>query len=199
MMKPVKDYNEKELLLLVAEGNENAFRQLFHCYKEKIYSVALRISKSQTSAEELLQDIFLIIWLKREHLSQIEDFDSYLFIVARNEAYRAFKRLATEKRIAEETIKSIPLLHRETEETIALNDYSNLLIKAIDKLPPQQKKVYALIKEQGYTREQAAQILQIGAETVKTHMERAMKTIRTYCSTELQVALIALALTQTLP
>lgn len=192
-MQSIKNYNERDLLLLIAEGNEQAFRQLFHHYKEKIYSVALRITRSETRAEELLQDIFMIIWLKRAHLPQLEDFNAYLFIVARNESYRELKKIAKEKKIAGgELSEDILMYEIETDKEISLQDYNALIQKAVAQLPQQQKAVYKLIKEKGLTREQTAQAMHINSETVKSHLAKAMKAIRAYCIAGCRPALIAL-------
>lgn len=178
-MTNIPPYNQEELLSLVAEGDEKAFRQLFDHYESKIYSVALRITKSSVNAEELLQDIFLRVWLRRDQLSGIRDFDAYLFTIARNEAYKALKKIAIEKKRSGGALSDDLLLyHTETEEAITMQDYTAVLRNAVEKLPPQQKQVYQLIREQGLTREQAAGMMHISSETVKTHLERAMKTIR---------------------
>jgi RNA polymerase sigma-70 factor (ECF subfamily) len=195
-MELVNDYNERDVLRLVAQGDDHAFRQLFHHYKSKIYSVALKITKSETHAEELLQDVFLIIWLKRESLSQITDFASYLFIVARNEAYRTLKA-AVKRRGSEQITEEVNLHRVDTDDPISLHEYQVVLQKAIERLPPQQKHVYKLIREEGYTREQTAEIMAIGSETVKTHLAKAEKAIRAFCQAQFEMALIAFMLIQT--
>lgn len=200
-MEQVKDYNEKDLLLRIAQGDEQAFSEIFDRYSAKIYSVALRITRSQASAEELLQDTFLIVWLRREQLSTIQDFDAYLYIIARNAAYRTLKRIARQQGNIDISSKDgsmddLLFNDNKTEEDISFRDLNAQLQMAIAKLSPQQKQVYHLIKELGYSREQAAQALGISAETVKTHLDRAMKSIRAFLMADLKLALLALASVQ---
>ena len=84
--------NETTLLRDVAEGDGKAFRLLFERYWRSVYGVALAFTKSPGLAEEMVQDIFLRIWLKREKLSDVEKFDDYLFIVARNHIFNKLKK-----------------------------------------------------------------------------------------------------------
>jgi RNA polymerase sigma-70 factor (ECF subfamily) len=187
-----ENYTADEILGRVSNGDEDAFRKLFHLYKEKIYTVAFKLTKSEISAEELLQDVFLIIWLRKERLSEVQDFESYLFIVTRNQAYKTIKALAAQKKKSREAQSGLPIFHRETEETISLKEANAILRKAIEKLPSQQRQVYTLIKEQGYTREQTAQELQIHPETVKTHLAKALKSIRAFCMANFDVLIVLL-------
>ena len=66
--------NEKDLLLQVSRGDEVAFTQLFNTYRNKIFTVARKLTESETAAEEILQDAFLKIWLKRDKLPEVNDF-----------------------------------------------------------------------------------------------------------------------------
>ena len=171
--------NERALLMLVASGDENAFRQLFHFYKKKIYTIALKVTRSEIKAEELLQDVFLIIWIKREHLKDVDDFQSYLSAITRYESYRAIKAAAKEKK-KKEYLDVQEIIYTHIEEKISIQEYNAFLQTALDKLTAQQQQVYRLIKEQGLTREEAAEAMQLSPQTVKTHLAKAMKTLRAY-------------------
>jgi RNA polymerase sigma-70 factor (ECF subfamily) len=179
----VPPYNEQAILAKVAEGDEQAFRQLYEYYDSKVYGAALAITQEQTSAEEVVQDAFLTIWLRREQLSEISDFTAYFFTVVRNAALKAFKRNARQKNQLE--IDSIrEPLDDQTRQMINVNDYNSALQKAIDRLPSQQRQVYRLIKEEGCTREEAAQAMKIQPDTVKFHLKVATKTIRAFMVSE---------------
>ena len=172
-------YNERALLVQVAAGDENAFRQLFHYYKKKIYSIALKVTRSETKAEELLQDVFMIIWIKRDHLKTVNDFQSYLSAITRYESYRAIKAAAKEKK-RNEQLDEQEIFYTHVEEKISIEEFNAFLQTAISALPAQQQQVYKFIKEQDLTREQTAEAMQLSPETVKAHLAKAMKTLRAY-------------------
>jgi RNA polymerase sigma-70 factor (ECF subfamily) len=136
-----KLYDESRLLSLLSEGSEYAFTQIFDRYKDCIYSVAYKILKSHLMAEEIVQDVFMKIWIKRSELSDINRLDAYLFIVARN---LTFDRL---KRLAYETSAKTHLFENEktdddADHRIRRHQCERILGEAISRLPAQQKRVY---------------------------------------------------------
>jgi len=179
-MESANDYNEQVLLPMVASGNELAFLKLFNHHKRKVYTVLLAITRSAECAEELLQDVFIIIWKRREHLLEVDCFESYLFIIARNKSYKALKKTAMEKKKAA-AFRPETLHHNDALESIFAAECQQLLHNAINGLSPQQKQVYQLIKIEGLSREQSARVMHIHPETVKAHLAKAVKFIRAYC------------------
>jgi RNA polymerase sigma-70 factor (family 1) len=179
-------YNEEEIIALIIQGDEAAFAILFENYRDKIYSVVYKLTHSTTVAEEIVADVFLKIWLKRNDLGAIQNFDAYLFTIARNDVYKVLKVTAKNYKVSELTDANSLQTKNDTEDYLMDKEYSSLLQKAIDRLPQQQKQVYQLIKVQDMKREAVANILQIQPETVKFHLAQAMKNIRSFCMIHLK-------------
>ncbi len=171
-------HNETELLRLTAEGDESAFTKLFAHYQDRIYSIAFKLIKSNIVAEEIVQDVFLKIWLKRADLNNIQNFSAYLFVVTRNNAYKVLKGIAQNYKVIMLSDEDQTLAHNDPAELLIEKEYSLLLQNTIDRLPKQQRQVYYLVKDQGFKRDEVAQKLQIQPETVKFHLAQAMKNIR---------------------
>jgi RNA polymerase sigma-70 factor (ECF subfamily) len=174
-------HNEKELLQLISGGDENAFGAVFDHYRNKIYGVALKLTHSTTVAEEIVEDVFLKIWIRRASLNEIENFSAYLFTIARNETYKILKQIAKNYKIVLLSENNESLVHNNTEDYLINKEFTSLLQKAIDRLPHQQKQVYKLMKEEDLKRGEVAELLHLQPETVKFHLAQAMKNIRTYC------------------
>lgn len=187
-------YTEQELLRLVTEGDRNAFTQIYNNYRNKIYSIAFELTESTTVAEEIVQDTFLKIWVKRESLLEVEHFRAYLFTITRNYVFTALKRIARKESIEVSVIQDAPLYENDTEDRVLNNEYTRILQAAIDRLPEQQKQVYNLIKKEGLKREEAAAALHLSPETVKTHLAQAMRSIRTYCLARLDISIALIIL-----
>ena len=187
-------YNEFEILKLVAEGNKNAFTQIYNNYRNKIYSIAFELTESTGVAEEIVQDVFLKIWMKRESLHEVEHFRAYLFTITRNYVFTALKRLARKEKIEVNAMEGAPLYYHDTEDRVLNNEYTRILQAAIDRLPEQQRQVYNLIKKEGLKREEAATALQLSPETVKSHLAQAMRSVRTYCLSRLDVSIALIIL-----
>lgn len=180
-------YNEQEIIRSITHGDEHAFAKLFEHYRDKIYGVALKLTHSTTVAEEITEDVFLKIWLRRSALSEIENFSAYLFTIARNETYKILKQIAKNYKIVLLAENCEAVAHENSEEYLIGKDYASLLQKAIDRLPHQQKQVFRLIKQEQLNRQEVAEILQIKPETVKFHLAQAMKNIRAFCMLHLNL------------
>jgi RNA polymerase sigma-70 factor (family 1) len=171
-------HNELETIRLVTQGDEKAFAILFYHYKDKLYTYALRLTDEAELAEEMVQDVFLKIWINRAELKKIDSIDAYLFTIIRNQSYNAIKKRAHEAVILKELSFNMTEMQNSTEETVIVNNYQTLLQKVVSQLPPQQKLIYDLSRSQGLKHEEIAQQLQISKNTVKVHLVKALHTIR---------------------
>jgi RNA polymerase sigma-70 factor (family 1) len=187
-------YAENELLKLVAGGDRIAFTQLYNNYRNKIYSIAFELTESTAVAEEIVQDVFLKIWVKRNTLDEVTHFRAYVFTITRNYVFTALKRIARKESIEVNAVQGAPLYYHDTENRVLNNEYSRILQAAIDRLPEQQRQVYNLIRKEGYKREEAAAALHLSPETVKSHLAQAMRSIRTYCLARLDVSIALIIL-----
>jgi RNA polymerase sigma factor (sigma-70 family) len=87
-------HNEHELLQLILKGDEFAFAKLFEFYKDSVYGIAFKVTRSTIIAQEIVQNVFLKIWQRRESLHEIQNFSAYLFAITRNDVYKALKVIA---------------------------------------------------------------------------------------------------------
>lgn len=171
------EYDEKALLAKVAAGNEAAFRLLFDAYRNRLYFYIFRLTLSKEVAEDILQDTFLKIWLNRDNLNQVEHFNAYLFKVGQNAVLTGMRRKAVEASIInnkqeQNTQQLIP------DQQLHFKQVKATLQEAIEALPPQQKKVFLLRREEGRRIDEIANLMNISGLTVKKHLTAAQKTIR---------------------
>ena len=178
-------YEEKPLLTRVSLGDETAFGILFHTYHNKLGSYILKLTESFPLTEEIVQDVFLTIWQQRATLGDINRFEPYLFVIARNRAFNCLKQMARE-RLRQEEWASHLRDEPDAEEYIESWDgYKTLIDQAVNQLPPQQKKVYQLHNQQNMGYPDIALQLGLSATTVKKHMSLALRKIRDYVSSHM--------------
>lgn len=190
--------NEKELLLRVAEGDESAFKDLFHLWKDKLYFFVLRITHSSEMAEDILQDIFVKIWTHRTQLNTIQHFDAYIYKMSQNQAISGIKRMAQEALILSELKKEQGSAELVTDDAVISRELSRSFQTILHKLPTQQRLVYTMTHIHGLKHEEVAQRLKISASTVKNHMTRALYTIRQELMQHYQMIIIYMLLTRVL-
>lgn len=185
-MLDINSHTEKELLRLAADGDEAAFIKLFNSYKNKLYSFLLRITKSEEQSLDFVQDVFMKLWINKAQLSTIDNFSSYIFRAAQNRAINCFKRSMTEYCI----LKKKPVAAMVDDSIEANLEYKLLQIKlneVVKKLPPQQRLVYILSREQGLKHEEIATKLNLSISTVKNHMVQALKTIKEFLRNNMEL------------
>lgn len=170
---------EKELLLHVARGSEQAFRQLFMRYHQWLISHIFRLTGSMAQAEEVAQDVFLKLWMNREVLAGIHNFKPYLFVLSRNHAVNVLKETIKERMRRQEWEKEHAPQPLNNEEEQTVTRYT-LLDEAIDQLPPQQRKVYLLSRYEQLTYTEISGRMNISRETVKKYIQIAVASITTF-------------------
>lgn len=178
-MEGIGDYTEKELLIMLSKGNEQAFTTLFYNYKNKLYSFLLHFTGSSSIAEDVLQEIFLKVWKNRQMFSEIENFSAYLYKMAQNDAINGLKRQSRSHFILAK-IDGSKSITQSNEDILAAKEVTELMQQAVNRLPAQQRRVYELSRNAGLTYDQIAEQLHISASTVRNHMVQALKTIREF-------------------
>jgi RNA polymerase sigma factor (sigma-70 family) len=186
----IPNYNEKELLLKVAEADEAAFRELYLHWQPLLATFILRITKSRESTAEIIQDVFLKIWLTREALNEVENFKSYLFIISRNHALNAFQKSMREVKRIDQLGRSISRESNEIDENKLV--HLTLVDEAIDHLTERRKQVYLLHRHQKLTYIQIGDQLGISRESVKTHLELAIKSITQYLKDRMSTLILVI-------
>jgi len=172
-------YDEKAIIAKIAVGDEPAFRAFFDLYKERFYAVALKMTRSDEVAEDIVQDVFMHIWTKRESIVHVENPSSYFFTCVYRRVYQYYRKMALEKKLLQGVSPGKECVNT-TEEMILAHESENLVSKAIAKLPPQQQMVFKLSKQEGLSREDIACQLHISPNTVKNHLSNAIKFIQIF-------------------
>ncbi len=176
-MSAKKPYDEKKILQLVAQSSTYAFTQVYEFYRPRIYRVALKFLRSQEMSEEIVQDVFLKIWLKRTLMTDVLNFDSFIFSVTKHAVLDAMDKLAVEAKARKELSYELKL-SKNADEALIEKQYDQVVWELVDQLPPQQKKIFRMVKVDCMSHEAIGRQLKLSKDTVKAHMKRALITLR---------------------
>ena len=179
---PIND--EKKLILLLGESDKDAFTEIFDYYRDRIFSRTMRFLKSQALAEEIVQDVFLKIWLKRSELQHVQSLHAYISSMANNLIIDRLKNLSYETTARNELSKRQRYIE-DTDYLLRQHEYQQLIQDAINLLPTQQKQVYELAKIAGMNQQSIAEKMHLSKLTVKKHMAKALQFIRRYINSHL--------------
>lgn len=162
----------------IARGDERAFAQFYYRYQDIVAKHAFRILKDREQTREIVQDVFVGLWQKHHLFVDITDLDAYVFIATKNSCLASIRTRIREKGKIEawkEEQTDLHLVPDEHPSTV----YA-LLDRAIDELPPQQRKVYLLSRHDRKKYAEIAKDLNISRETVKKYLQLANQSIQSY-------------------
>lgn len=184
--------DEKELVALLQKGDKGAFGELYHRYKHKLYYNFRKLVKSESQAEELLQQLFVKIWENRLSLDPDKVFKAYLFRVAENMVYDFFRKASRDKNMGATLMTVATENYSHIEEAIYSKEREALVYRAVASLPPQRRHVFTLCKLEGKTYEEVSVELGISTSTINDHIVKATRSVREYLFLSKEFALLFL-------
>lgn len=174
-------HSDLELFRLTAEDDEEAFRELFDKYVPKMRPVVRAIVGMEAPVKDIIQDVFLLIWISRQKLPEVLSPESWIFRIVHYESYKWLRRRAVREK-TNERFNNLPnfLPSNPTEEYTSFEETARLLREAVAGLPPQAQKIYRLRRESDMKIDEIAVALGLAPQTVKNTLTRALQAIQRY-------------------
>ena len=189
-LSETKTINNKLLVAKLVEGNEKAFSALFNMYCNDVYAYSLSMLKNQVLAEEIVQDAFVKIWLRRETLKSVENFGKYMYVICRNKTLDELKKIANQK-LSHTRLEKVLVEESEVELLDNPTDvYRQMIEDAVSKLPEQQRRVYMLSRYDRLKNVEIAQKLGLSESTTKKHLQLAVKFIQSSLSSKVTISIV---------
>ncbi|MBC8985624.1 RNA polymerase sigma-70 factor [Pedobacter sp. N36a] len=190
-------HDEQKWLSSLKGGDRTAFDVIYKFYGNRIYSRVLSMIKLTEVTDELVQDVFLKVWEKREDINESLSFQGWLYRIAENIVLDYYRRLALDLKMRKHMLETYAELYNQTEDYILNKERSQLLDKALQQLPPQRQLIFRLCRLEGKSYEEAASLLNISTSTVSNQLVKATKNIKDYVffnSKEFIIFMVALYL-----
>jgi RNA polymerase sigma-70 factor (family 1) len=174
--------NESLLVKSLSKGNLLAFNTLYGEYSGRLYRFATGYLKSGEEAEELVQEVFTIIWERRHELKEELSFKSFLFTIAFNIIRKHFRTRAylTEYIINEKGDD----LDMKTSQDITYNSLYQYINELVNQLPPKRREIFIKSRFEGLTIKEISEKLNISHKTVENQLTDALRFIRTNLNKE---------------
>lgn len=194
-MLPNSTYTDEQLFQLLQSGDEKVFELIYERYHRSVYAYLLGFLKDTTLAEELTHEVFIKIWNIRGQVQLHTSFSSYLFRICHNKAINALEKIAADNKLRKRVLDHLQTLSSyHIQDPVALKEYDQLLENALEILPPQRRKVFQLCREEGKTYDETAAQLGISRNTVKEHMVKAQKALRSFLDEKGEIAFLLLVI-----
>lgn len=174
--------DESLLVHNLAKGNLLAFNTLYKEYSGRLYRFALGYLKSKDEAEELVQEVFTIIWEKRKDLKKELSFKSFLFTIAFNIIRKHFRTKAYLTDYLKTEMGDD--LDMQTSQKITYDSLYRFITELVNQLPPKRKEIFIKSRFNGLTIKEISEEMQISHKTVENQLTDALKFLRTNLNKE---------------
>lgn len=190
-MLPGKEYQmwpDTELLELLRLDDRKAFEMLYNKYSGKVYHVAYNLFRDKDVCEDLVQELFIDLWTKRNKLN-ISSLEWYLKVAIKN---RVLMYIRTQKATLD--LSAIAMLTEKysTDSKLMQNDISHLLEEGVERLPEKCRQIFTLSRNEYLSNKEIASRLNISVKTVENQMTIALRYLRTGLSDYLPLIIAAL-------
>ena len=177
--------SEKDFILLLQKGDQQAFKQLVNTWQNMVYNTVLSIVQDSQEAEDVSQEVFIQVYQSIKNFRGDAKLSTWLYRVSVTKALDAERKKKSKKRIA--NLRSWVGLGEKEEEAVHFHhpgvqldnkERAALLFKAMQKLSDNQRIAFTLIKAEGLSYEETADIMNITVKAVEALMHRAKENLR---------------------
>lgn len=172
-------YTDEQLIQQMAEGDQQAFTQVYRRYWEDLFITAAKALRGKKEAEDVVQDVLLSLWNRRNELNIQGSLTAYLHTSVRYKCIHYIEKNITRHdylvQLAEVgTNTTLP----NAEINLNLKEMQQTINKAVAKMPPKMKEVYKLSRQENLSYKEISDYMSISVETVKKHIQNALQLIR---------------------
>lgn len=167
-----------ELVSFVRQGDAKAFHELYLQFATKILRTCKKMYLNHQDAEEIVQEVFLKVWEKREGLDSSLSFNAYLFTIMRSSIFKRSRKQALDIAYQQYQLNYGVQVSCNTEEEIEYQELKHFSEKAIASLPKGQQEVFKLKFSEHLTAEEIAGRLHLSKRTVENQLYKATKKLK---------------------
>lgn len=172
--------DEREVVIRLINGDEDAFCELYSAYKNRLLYFAMKFVKSRDFAEDIFQDVFTNIWQGRRFINPDASFSSYLHTIVRNRILNQLRDMEVENTLKRHILSQAIDYTDESQDGIIANDLKKIIDDALERLTPRQREVFNMSREANMSHQEIADALGISVNTVQEHISLSLRTIRAY-------------------
>lgn len=168
-----------DLLTLLRENDVKAFKEIYDKYWHKLFVIAVQKLPSKEDAGDLVQDLFLQIWKKRNDLNISGSLDAYLFISLKNRIFSFYKKTQTEKRTHLTIVdKTSSVSNADPETLLVAKELQGVVEIEILSMPEKMRNVFELSRNKNLCSQTIANHLSLSDQTVRNQISSALKRIK---------------------
>ncbi len=165
----------------IRDSDRKAFAELFDAMSDRLVHYARGITRDEASAYDVLQDVFLKVWERRQQLNPDSSLQSLLYTMTRNASLNVNRRkgyLVTDEHIVESGALGLKGPAVSSEEELDAKNLSEHIHQWIEELPQRRREAFVLSRRHDMTHKEISEIMGLSERTVNTHIFLALKHLR---------------------
>lgn len=171
-------FGDVQLVAMLKAGDHTAFAEILNRYFTLLFSFAYRRLEDREQARDLVQDVFVTIWEKREQLVIEGILEAYLVLTIKNRVLDYYRHTKVSRAYIEKLGAYLNDPNNNTDHLVRHNDLNALIEREIAALPEKMRLVYELSRKQSMNRQEMSEHLKMPENTVKTNLQRALRILR---------------------
>jgi len=168
-----------DLLHRLKQGDKQAYEKIYFTFSKELLYAAYKKTGDKIVAEELVQNIFISLWEKRQEL-QVDNLQAYLFGALKLSVMNHIRRLVIQNKYMEYQTLTYTEDHQDTANLVDLHDLSSIIEESINSLPEKTQEVFRLSRYQHQSTKDISTELKISEKAVEYHITRSIKRIKEY-------------------
>lgn len=184
MKSDIKYVLEADLIRQLSLGEQDSYKILFHRYYMRVFLFVKGFVKSESLAEDIAQNIFMKLWIRRETLYG-NSINNLLFTIAHNEVKDYFRSYYyTHRDTFDENSDSSMVVDDDADvlEQVEVNAMSDMVSRSVEALSERRRQIFRMSRQDNMSNKEIAAIFGISVRTVEKHIEVALKQIREHIS-----------------
>lgn len=164
----------------ISDGDEHAFEIFVTHYGPQLELAIFQAVKSNLPVRDIMQDVFLSIWIAREKLETLESPRTWLFRMAYYRSYTWLRKQGIRDKVHGRIANSSASHGNPVEENNTFEETRKFIQEAVGQLAPRAKEIYSLSREQNLSIDEIARQLNLSPQTVKNTLSSALQKIRAH-------------------
>jgi RNA polymerase sigma-70 factor (ECF subfamily) len=173
-----QEVDDNLLISRIRNDSVEAFEVLYDRYKKKLYYFSYKYLKDHSDTEELVQAVFVSIWEHRKTLNDSLSIKNYIYRSAVNNIYNRIKKKVIHDKYVEHSIQRMDHSVNQTFDQIYYQDLKESIDSIVSTVPPQQQKIFHLIRYEDHSHKEIAEKLNLSVRTVENQIYRVIKIIK---------------------
>jgi len=171
-------FNIEDIIRRLKKDDKSAVDELFSYYYPRLYHFSKSILKIETDIDDILQEVFVKIWLNRQKISNVATFNAYIFTITKNEVLNLIRSSLKDHTFKDELYHRSVAEEYQTQNQLEFDEIKTGIDHIVSSLPEKRQQVFILSRTEGFSNKEIAQQLNISEKTVEDHITHAIKHIK---------------------